>query len=104
MSTISKSASLRLFRTSCTQFATAAAFRPGRVLPTMIPIFSIFHFSPFWCGPQVDLSSRPTVWSFPSLVLAAPDLGCLLIEFFRCEQPELLKRPVELFHLLFGQG
>src|SRR5882757_9125333 len=103
MSTISKSASLRLFRMSCTHFATAAAFRPGRVLPTMIPIFSIFHFLPS-DAVQVDLSFRPTLGSFPSLVFAALDLSRFLIEFFRCEQPQLLKRSVELFHLLFGQG
>src|SRR6266446_7229785 len=31
-------------------------------------------------------------------------LNCVLfLKFFRCEQPELLKRSVELFHLLFGQ-
>src|ERR1700722_5540071 len=42
---IVNSAFLWLFRMSCAHFATAAAFRPGRVLPTMIPTFSIFSFS-----------------------------------------------------------
>src|ERR1700730_13851480 len=45
MSTISNAASFRLFRIPCTHVATAAAFLPGRVLPTMIPIFSISFFS-----------------------------------------------------------
>ena len=35
--------------------------------------------------------------------LFALKLCFLFVKFFRCEQPELLKRSVELFHLLFGQ-
>src|SRR5438128_4469459 len=44
MSTISNSASLRLFRMSWTHFATAAAFRPGRVLPTTDDDSNFQHF------------------------------------------------------------
>src|SRR5260370_5732727 len=90
MSTISNSASLRFFRRSCTHFATAAAFRPGRVLPTMIPTFSICSFS----FPLRSLSDIP-LCDWPSLLAA---------ELFSCQQPELLDGSVELFLLLLGQG
>src|SRR5690242_16236210 len=41
MSTISYRASFRRVAISCTHRATASALRPGRVLPTIIPIFSM---------------------------------------------------------------
>src|SRR3977135_173342 len=103
MSTISNSASLRLFRISCTHVAIAPAFRPGRVLPTMIPIFSIFDSLISGAVPKSICPLAQPLGSFPGLFFAALDPGFLLVESFRCEQPELLKRCVELCHLPFGQ-
>src|SRR5579862_2353930 len=103
ISTISNSASLRFFRSSCTHFATTAAFRPGRVLPTMIPTF-IICFSPFLCGPNVTDGTHSviTIVFLPcSLVRGSHFLGA---ESFGRQQSELLNGSIELSLLLLGQG
>src|SRR5437879_4375303 len=104
MSTISNSASLRFFRSSCTHFATAAAFRPGRVLPTMIPTFIICFFSfpvPYSVTDGYLLSDHV---HFSGLLSGAIALHFLMADLFSRQQPELLNGPVQLFLLRLGQG
>src|ERR1700747_1175118 len=104
ISTISNSASLRFFRRLCTHSATAAAFRPGRVLPTMIPTFIICAFSlPVRSSGDRWYSLRDSD-PFPGLFSGAIGRHFLAAELFSRQQPELLNGYVELFLLFLGQG
>src|SRR5437660_12067548 len=99
MSTTSNCASLRLFRISCTHFATAAAFRPGRVLPTMIPTLIICFFSfpvPYSVTDGYLLSDHV---HFSRLLSGAIALHFLMHYLFSCVQPDRLNGPLHLLSL-----
>src|ERR1700747_3635345 len=102
ISTISNSASLRFFRRSCTHFATAAAFRPGRVLPTMIPTFIIRSFSLPVPSSVTDGYLLSDHVHSSGLLSGAIALHFLMADLFSCQEPELLNGSVELFLLLLG--